>query len=158
MLARAECQASATGQSSFEQHLSARSGFGCFIDVQVYDGAACAPDHLRWSASLGCSETRRAVVTDSGSVVVLLAPRPNQRRFAIVRVFARDGDRLAVRSIAFDQLPGAPPAPSRPHLTLTPTELRIEGQPAAGIPLDRLVVLGTVSAHRRMNRLRPPRK
>lgn len=145
--AQAECRASASGRRSVSVALSALSGGGCFHDVSVHTGPSCegAPE-LR--VTLGCSETRRMVVTDEGALVSLLADRASRREWEIVRVFVRDGERIAVRSVRLDELPGLPPDARRPRLSLDARVLTIDGERA--VEVAALATLGRVTARRRL--------
>lgn len=146
--AAAECRQSAGGAYSVDVELSPAAGILCLMDVRVHRGRACGGEPA-WAATLGCDETRWMVVADDGTLVSLRAPRPYRRGWEIVRTFAPEGDRIVVRSIRFDELPGAPPAPARPRLTLDPDGLRVgEGADAPVIALDRLRRLGRRTGRR----------
>ncbi len=148
-VARAECRASAAGQRSIAVTLSPASGVACLRSVRVFTGDRCGGAPL-WSTTLGCSETRRMVVTDDGQLVALLAERASRRNWEIVRVFAPDAEGLAVRVIRLEDLPGLPEEVRRPHLHLDARVLRIEAEPAVTVEVQVLATLGRTRAHRRM--------
>jgi hypothetical protein len=112
--------------------------------VRVFDGGSCEGTP-RFSITLGCSETRRMVPTDHGRLVSLLAPRASRPEWEIVRVFALDGDRIAVRSVRLDELPFR----GRPRLSLDARALRVRSG-TDSVPIATLETLGREVARRRL--------
>ncbi|MBI5488392.1 MAG: hypothetical protein HY905_13750 [Deltaproteobacteria bacterium] len=104
--ARAGCRPSAGGEYSFDVHVSALSGGGCFSDVEVFAGPDCWPEERRWADTRGCSQTERLAVTDRGSLVSILAPATAHRDWSIVLLLSwRDGE-VAETWLALEELPG----------------------------------------------------
>jgi hypothetical protein len=133
---------------SVDVSLSPMAGVLCLHDVVVHRGAGCT-GAVQWQTTLGCDETRRMEISDGGVLVNLRAPRPNRRDWEIVRLFTHEGDRVVVRSIRFEGLPGVPPPPARPRMKLGPEGLRMgEGESAVFIPLARIVTLGRRTGRR----------
>lgn len=106
-IARAEesCVPSASGAFAFAVHVSPRAGGACRMIATVYEGT-CEPLRERWHAELGCSETRRMVVTDNGRLVSILAPRATNPLWPIVRIFESASDSVLRRSLRLSDIPG----------------------------------------------------
>jgi len=146
--ARAECRSSASGTRSIDVRLSQASGYLCLSLVRLFDGASCGPGSALFSATFGCSETDRMVVTDRGRLVSLLAPRASRREWDIVRIFEPDGDHMIVRAVRLADLPGLAPAIRRPRLALDASGLRVLVEPQLFVPLSTLETLGSVGVRR----------
>lgn len=151
--AAAECRASASGRVSASVTLSPASGILCLDDVALHDGPSCG-GAARWTTTLGCNEARRLVPTDEGTLVALLADRASRREWEIVRLFVPLPDRLEVRSVRLEELPGLPASARRPRLSIDARTLRVA--PGAGPPIEvsiaSVATLGRRTGRRRLRR------
>lgn len=148
-IARAECRASAGEERSIALSLSPLAGVLCMTQVDLHHGGTCEGEPI-FTAHLGCNETRQMQVTDDGHLVSLLARRASRRDWEIVRVFAQEGDRLVVRSVRLEELPGLPAAARRPRMAIDARRLTVRVEPELTIELARIVELGRVRARRRL--------
>jgi hypothetical protein len=100
------CVPSAAGAFAMDVRVSPRAGDACLMIVTVFEGTSCVHERERWSAELGCSESRRLRVTDAGRLVSILAPRASNPRWPIVRIFSSVSDSVRRVSLRLVDLPG----------------------------------------------------
>ncbi len=148
-----ECQASAGGRFSVQMELSPASGYLCLTDVSVFEGASCGGS-MRWGVVVGCSESRRMVVSDAGRLVTLLTNHSSRREWEIVRVFEHDPEApprraIVVRSVRLSELPGLPVDMRRVRLALDSDALHILLASPLEVSVASLETLGRISARRR---------
>lgn len=153
-MARAEeCQASAGGSFSVQMELSPASGCLCLTNVSVFEGASCS-GAMRWGVVVGCSESRRLVVSDTGRLVTLQADRASRREWEIVRVFEYDSEAaprraIVIHSVRLSELPGLPEDTRRVRLVLDRRVLRVLLASPLEWSVASIATLGRVSARRR---------